>query len=129
MTREAVNRILRWLPLVVVLVEFVLVISGVVDLADAVAVVLVLEVLLAVVVVGELAAAHRGYRSARRRGATGGDAVAAALDAALPPMVAFLLKQEFRVFGSLMRKIRRRPDLPAGATALTYGASMRPLLW
>jgi hypothetical protein len=33
------------------------------------------------------------------------------------------------VFGSLARKIRRRPDVPAGATALQYGGSMRPLLW
>jgi hypothetical protein len=129
MNRKALLRILRWLPLVVVVVEFVLVVTGVVDLADAVTVVLVLEALLAVVVVAELAAAQRGYRSARRRGATGGAAISAALDAALPPVVAFLVKQEFRVFGSLVRKIRRRPDIPAGATALPYGASMRPLLW
>jgi hypothetical protein len=33
------------------------------------------------------------------------------------------------VFGSLARKIRRRPDVPAGATAVHYGGSMRPLLW
>jgi hypothetical protein len=40
-----------------------------------------------------------------------------------------VLKREIRVFGSLARKVRRRPDIPAGATALRYGAAMRPLLW
>jgi hypothetical protein len=42
---------------------------------------------------------------------------------------ASVLKQEIRVFESLARKIRRRPDIPAGATAVQYGAAMRPLLW
>jgi hypothetical protein len=63
--RGALVSVGRWLAVLVPLAEIVLVVSGFLDVRTAVLVGVVLEVLLAVVVVGEVAVFRRAYRRAR----------------------------------------------------------------
>lgn len=125
MRRVNWGRAVRWVPLVVVGAEALLVLGGVVDLAEAAAVLLLVEMALAGLVVGAAAALRAGYRRARRAGAGRGDAISVALDAALPPVVARLLRYEIQVWVALYRRLRRRPNIAPGATAFGYGGAMR----
>ncbi|NJC71913.1 hypothetical protein HC031_19650 [Planosporangium thailandense] len=119
---------LRWVPFLVVATELVLVVGGVVSLADAAVAVVLIEIALLGVVVGEVVTMRAAYRKARRSGADRAPAMSAALDAALPPVVAMLIRQELRVFGSLLSVVRRRTRVSPGDSALPYGRRLRGLL-
>lgn len=119
---------LRWVPFAVVGVELVLLVTGIVDFAQAAVVIVVLEVAVAAILVGEAVTLYQTYDRARLRGEPRGAAAAAALDAALPPIVAHLVKQELRMVGALAGVFSRSPCLPEGARAISTGASLRTLM-
>jgi hypothetical protein len=66
----------------------------------------VLETSLAALVAAEFAMLLQAYRRAQRSGAGRAAALSAALDAVLPGPVAYLVRQEFRIFGAVYRALR-----------------------
>ncbi|HZM77905.1 MAG TPA: hypothetical protein VFC19_19475 [Candidatus Limnocylindrales bacterium] len=122
------KRWLRWLPFAIVLVEAVLLATGVLTLGQAAVLLLILEVLLAVAIVGEFAALLRAYRRARRAEAGRAAAFSAALDAVLPPPLAYLVRQEFRMFSAVYGALRRRRRVRPDEEVVTYGGQLRTLL-
>ncbi len=126
--RRGLLRVLRWVPLLVVLADAILVLSHVIDLSHAVMVLFCLEVLLAVVVLSELIAFRSSYLGARREQLSRMAALAAALDAVLPGPLAVAVRYEFRMFATLGRALHRKADVPAGSTAIPYARYLRPLL-
>jgi len=118
----------RWLPFVVVAVQATLYLTGVLTLAQAAILLLALEALLAVVVVGEFLLLVRAYRRSHQAGANRAEAFSDALEAVLPRPVAFLVRQEFRIFGALVGGIRRHRDAAPGDRLLAYGGRLRGIL-
>jgi hypothetical protein len=129
-SRTALPSTLRWLALVVPLVDVALVLSGVLSLRTGIVVALVLEALLAVVLVVEATAFRRAYRATRHRGAGRGAGLAAGAEAVWPPLVLRLVRAEAGVVRALWWAVRRRSavgpdDLPvpyAGRFGLVLGA-------
>jgi hypothetical protein len=78
--RSRRSEALRWLPIVVVLVQVLLTATGVVSIEQAIVAVIVVEGLLAVVIVSEVAAIVRTYRRQRSESESRFDAVVAALE-------------------------------------------------
>lgn len=118
----------RWLPFVVVAVQAALYLTGVLTLAQAAILLLVLEVLLAVVVAGEFLLLVRSYRRSHQAGASRSEAFSDALDAVLPRPVAFLVRQEFRMLGALVDGIRRRRHAGPGDRVVAYVGRLRGIL-
>ncbi|TCJ16017.1 hypothetical protein E0L93_11070 [Rubrobacter taiwanensis] len=87
----------------IILAEAALVWSGVLDLRDAILIVVALEAALLFAVAGELALAFRGYRRARSAGMDGRRAVEEALAAVLPRKLARLAVLELRLMFCLFR--------------------------
>ncbi|MFL0580881.1 hypothetical protein [Dietzia sp. 179-F 9C3 NHS] len=107
----------RWVPAIaalVVVADAVLLATGVIGRAAALALFLAVEVPLAAVVVAEYV---RRYRHARRAAPTRRAALSAL--AADDPYLR-LASTEARTLASLARWVARRPDVPAGATAIGY---------
>lgn len=119
---------IRWLPFVAVAAQAVLYFTGVLTLHQAAIVLLVIEGLLATVIVGEALLLIRAYRRAHRGGAGRADALGSALEAVLPAPIAFLVRQELRIFTALVNGLRRRRDVAAGDWVLTYEARLRGVL-
>ncbi|SET52398.1 hypothetical protein [Geodermatophilus poikilotrophus] len=121
---------LRWLALVVPLVDVALVLSGVLSLRTGLVVALVLEALFAVVLVVEAAAFRRAYRATRQRGGGRRAGLVAGAEAVWPPVLLRLVRAEAGVVRALWWAVRRRsavgPDdvpLPyAGRFGLVLGA-------
>jgi hypothetical protein len=124
--RHKIKTALRWAPFVVVAVELVLLFAGVIDVADAAIAIVVLEGALAVILVGEAATLWSAYGKARRSGKSGAAAASAALDAALPPLMARLVKQELSMFAALGAIFGGKRD--SGQTVVPYGSDLRTLL-
>ena len=120
---------LRWGGPVLLLVELALVLSGRLSLATAAGVLVAVEALLAVVLAGQAVAAARGYRRRRADGASPAQAAEAAVRAALPGPVATAVLHEARLLHALGRWLRRRPDVPPGATPLPVGRDERVTGW
>jgi hypothetical protein len=116
------------LPFAVVGVQVVLLATGIIDLARAVIIVLTLELALITVVIAELAALRAAFLRARKSGATRGRAASEALDAALPRPVAFMIRQEFQVFGALVLLARGRAG-NGDRVALGYAREVRVMVW
>src|SRR5687768_14707745 len=109
--RSTVVSVGRWLAVLVPLAEILLVVSGFLDMRTAVLVGVVLEVLLAVIVVGEVAVFRRAYRGARADGRPRAAAVGAGLRAAWPPSVIALANAEIGLWRALWWAVRRRRDV------------------
>src|SRR3954469_25039010 len=91
----------RWIAVLVAVAEVGLVLSGVLDVRTAVVVGVALEALLAVVVVGEVAAFHRAYRRARAAGGSRSAAAEAGFRAAWPPALISLASAEIGLWRAL----------------------------
>lgn len=135
---------LRWLPFIIVAVNLSLVFTGVVNLAQAALLIIILEVCLFGVVIVEFAAMRIAFSKARSRGATRTQALMASLDACLPPAVAFVVRQELLVMLAIPRLFRRRtqdasvtilrssglaPSLSLGILALTVPGCVLSLMF
>jgi hypothetical protein len=112
---------LRWLALVVPLVDVALVLSGVLSMRTGVVVALVLEALLAVVLVAEAAAFRRAYRATRQRGGGRRAGLVAGADAVWPPVVLRLVRAEAGVVRALWWAVRRRSAVGPDDVPLPYG--------
>jgi hypothetical protein len=129
-SRTVLLSTLRWLALVIPLVDVALVLSGVLSLRTGIVVALVLEALFAVVLVVEAAAFRRAYRATRQRGAGRRAGPVAGAEAVWPPVLLRLVRAEAGVIRALWWAVRRRsavgPDdvpLPyAGRFGLVLGA-------
>jgi hypothetical protein len=123
------SKVLRWAPFVVVAVELVLLFAGVIDVAEAAVAIVVLEAALAVILIGEAATLWSAYGKARRSGGSRASAASAALDAALPPVMARLVKTELSMMASLGGIFGRRDASgEPGETVVPYGSNLRTLL-
>ena len=107
MMKHAVKLILP----ILVLAEAILVWSGLMDLRDAVLVVVVLKTLLLVVGVGNLLLIVRRYRRGRREGLDAWTALEDGLALVLPRTLARLAVKEPRLFASLFRWTFQRVKL------------------
>ena len=129
-SQKVVLSAVRWLAVVVPLVDVALVLPGRLSLRTGIVVALVLEVLLAAVLVVEAAAFRRAYRTVRWAGGGRRAALVAGAEAVWPPVVLRAARAEAGVLRALWRAARRRsavgPDdvpLPyAGRFGLVLGA-------
>lgn len=117
---------LRWAGPVLLLVELALVLAGRLSLTTAAVVLVAVQALLALVLAGQVVAAARG---SRRQRADGAGTAQAAVRAALPGPVAAAVLREARLLNALGRWLRRRPDVPPGATPLPVGRDERVTGW
>ena len=123
-------RYLRWTGPVLLVVEIVLVLTGRLGVGVAAAVFLVFEGVLALAAAGQLLGAAHSYRRGRAAGLGTEEAVLAAVQAALPAPVAFVVGHEVRMLSSLVLLLRgRRNGVPPGAVALPYDRALRPMAW
>jgi hypothetical protein len=120
------SKVLRWAPFVVVAVELVLLFAGVIDVAEAAVAIVVLEAALAAILIGEAATLWSAYGKARRSGGSRASAASAALDAALPPVMARLVKTELSMMAALGGIFGKRDA--SGETVVPYGSNLRTLL-
>jgi hypothetical protein len=111
------------------LAEIVLVVSGFLDVRTAVLVGVVLEVLLAVVVVGEVAVFRRAYRRARAQGLARSAAAGAGFRAAWPPTVIALADAEIGLWRALWWAARRRRDVGPGELPIPYADRFTVVTW
>lgn len=126
---EPVMRVLKWATPVVVVVQAVLVATGVLDLGSAVRIALAIEAVLLLATIVLAIAAGGTYRQLRREGTARGVALGAAAQKALPGPVVAIMRHEFHVLRILSLALRRRDDAPAGATTFSYGASQGPMFY
>jgi hypothetical protein len=127
-TQRVSSSVVRWLVLVVPLVDVALVLTGVLSLRTGIVVALVLEALLAVVLVVEAAAFRRAYRAARRGGAAWRAAVVAGLEAVWPPVVLRVARAEAGVVRALWWAARRRSAVGPADVPLPYAGRFRLVL-
>ncbi|WP_157936838.1 hypothetical protein [Geodermatophilus chilensis] len=120
--------VVRWLAVVIPLVDVALVLTGVLSLRTGIVVALVLEALLAVVLVVEAAAFRRAYRSARRSGGSRRAGLVAGAEAVWPPVVLRLARAEAGVLRALWWAVRRRADVGPGDVPLPYAGRFRLVL-
>jgi hypothetical protein len=109
--------------------EVGMVVSGILDVRTAVVVGVVLEVLLAAVLIGEVAVFRRAYRRARQQGRPRGSAVEAGLRAAWPPTVVALAEAEIGMWRSLWWAARGRRDVAPGEVPLRYSDRFAVVTW
>lgn len=105
------KRALKVLVPLVVLVEAVLVLSGAMELGNAVLVVAGIEALLMLIGIGGVILIIRRYRRERKAGLDPLRALEDALSLALPQSVARLVTHELRIFAAMLRWTFRRVRL------------------
>lgn len=102
------RKMMKMVVPLVVLVELVLVLSGIMELGDAILVVIGLEVLLMLVGISGVILVFRRYGQVRRAGLNASEALEGGLSLVLPAAVARLVTHELRIFSALFRWIFRR---------------------
>lgn len=121
------KRILPFLFPTVLVVDIVLVLTGVLSVGQAVVVGLVLECLVAVAAVAEIVIVVRAVRAGRAAGRTGWQAAEDGVAAVVGRRAARIILLEPKIFFALVRWIGRRPDT-AGGVPFDYPRSM-VMLW
>ncbi len=119
-SRTVLLSTLRWLALVIPLVDVALVLSGVLSLRTGIVVALVLEALFAVVLVVEAAALRRAYRATRQGGGGRRAGLVAGAEAVWPPVLLRLVRAEARVIRALWWAVRRRSAVGPDDVPLSY---------
>lgn len=125
--RARLTRAGPWITPVLLVVEVVLVLSGILSLTDAVIVIVVVELALAIAALSRAAVALRSYRQASGAGVDGWGAAEDGLAEMVPRPAARMLLIEVRIWASLVRwpASRRRRGEPSSHP---YGRAVRPLL-
>ncbi len=127
-TQRVSSSVVRWLVLVVPLVDVALVLTGVLSLRTGIVVALLLEGLLAVVLVVEAVAFRGAYRAARRDGGSRRAGLVAGAEAVWPPVVLRLARAEAGVVRALVWAVRRRSAVGPGEVPLPYAGRFRLVL-
>ena len=126
---KVLTRAAKWAGPALLLVEVILVLTGRLSLRAAAVVFVVLEVLLGLVAVSQLAGGTRRYRQQRAAGMDAEDAVRDALRAVLPRPVAAVVTHELLLWSSLVQLARRRRHgMAPGSAAIPYDAALRPMM-
>lgn len=121
MVMKRAARIVKWVSPAVLLVELGLVLSGWLDVGDAVIIAVVIEGVLAVLMMCLVFLGARDYRQQRDSGADSSTAMKHALLEVLPGPVAHVLWHEVGIFGAIVRENRGRREVRSGEVALPYG--------
>lgn len=114
--------------LLVILVEVILIFSGVLDLSSAVRTIVVIEVSLLVFVVLEIFVVTRAVRSARASGAELPFALDRSLSEFFPAVVTRSLRQDLLLLRALGMLITGRRDVKKDEQALPYSNPIVPML-
>lgn len=122
------SRIGSWILPVVVIVEVVLVLSGVIDLRKGVVLALIVEGSLAIFLVLEVWLVWSAIRRARAAGGDTGAAVDRALSSVMPKPLARFVKHDAMMLRALWLAVRGRRDLRPGETPMRYGKPLRAVL-
>ena len=107
------KKVLKWLLPVLVLTEVALVRLELLDLRDAILIVVAVEVLLVAVGGTQMLSAVRAYRKNRAAGFDGWKALEGSLSVLLPQLAARLIVSELRLFCCLVRWALRKTRLRA----------------
>lgn len=126
--RKRIVQVLKWAALAVIVVELLLVATGVLDLGQAVVTAIGLEVLCGVLALGLAVTARVNYRRLRQAGTGPWDAFLQAAGTVLPRPVVTLLRHELGGLMSIVLLVRGRKDVPAGATVIRCGAAQKTFL-
>lgn len=126
--RGVMVKALKWVAVAVIAVELLLVATGILDLTHAIIIAIGLEVLCGVLALGLAVTARAIYRRLRESGVTRWDAFLQAAGTVLPGPVVTLLRHEIGGFMSIVLLLRRKQDVPEGATVIRYGASQKTFL-
>lgn len=125
--KTARPRAAPWFTPALIVIEIVLVVSGVLTLGRAVLIAAGIELLIAVTVLSRLAVGSRRYRSRRQAGFDRWQAAETALAEVVPPRLARFILLEPRLWVCLLG--RRRDHQPGDTTAtFRYDGSLRALL-
>lgn len=127
-TRTRLPRWVTWVGPAFLLLQVVLVRTGVLDLRHAAVVTVVVESALAVVAVVLAVRAGSTFRESRRQGASTQQAFFAATAEVMPGPAATVLKHEVGVITGLVTGLRPKRALPEGIVALGYGQDQRVLM-
>lgn len=116
---------LKWVAVVVICVEVLLVWTGLLDLSDAIIIAVLLEVLCGLLALALAFTARVVYRQQRQDGASRWDSFLNAIGTVLPNPVVTLLRHEIGGLISVTLLARRRNDVPDEATIIRYGATQK----
>jgi len=124
-----VRRFARWALPIVVVIEIVLVLSGVMDVTTAAVVVVALELTVAALVVSQVFALRSVVKQARSEGRSVYKVITSSLDEVMPSFAARLIRNDLSTFRALYLAIRRRKDIATGAVPIEYSAQLKPKFW
>lgn len=124
---KKLRKILGTLVLIVILVEIILVFSGVLDLLDAVRIVIVVELSLLVFVAFEVYVIVKAVKSARRSGEHLPFAVEESLEEFFPRALARFVRQDFMILRAIVLFFRRLRD-SNGGSGFSYSGPLFAML-
>ena len=127
--RRAVARAAPWAAVVLPFAELLLVLTGVLPVAVALGVAVLLEAALAAVVVAEWVLFRRSYRQARADGEGRPAALRAGIEASAPRPLVLVLRSELGMWRALAWAVRRRRSVAPEDVVLTYSSRMGVMLW
>lgn len=122
------KRALKMIVPLVILVELVLVLSGIMELGDAILVVVGIEALLMLIGISGVILIFRRYRQERKAGLNPLKALEDSLSLLLPAAVARLITHEPRIFAALFRWSFRRTRLGEGEFSYHKRSLLRSLM-
>lgn len=128
MSVVSVKRTLKLILPLVIVIEVVLVWSGIVRFGDAVLVVAVLEMLLMLFGLGGVVLVVKRYRYERKSGSDNLRALEAGLSLALPQSIARIVTHEMRIFVALFSWIFRRVRMSDDEFSYYKNSLLRPLI-
>ncbi|MFI6763101.1 hypothetical protein ACIBF5_28625 [Micromonospora sp. NPDC050417] len=128
MSKHSGVRLLKWTAVAVIAVELLLVVTGVLDLGDAVIIAIGLEALCGVLALALAVTARVMYRRLRQAGVGRWDAFLQAAGTVLPQPMVTLLRHEIGGLLSMIMLVRGRKDVPAGGTVIRYGSAHKAFL-
>jgi len=113
----------------VLLIEVVLLFSGVISFSDGVVATAVVESTVFLVALVELVALRKSIKRLRSQGYSIFDAISASLRKIMPDRVATVVKHDLLMMRALWLVVSRRGDVPDSAEAVHYSRQVRPLFW
>ncbi len=129
LSRSALLSAGRWLAVLIPAAGLALVLTGVLDVRTGLVVGLLLELVLAVVVVAEVAVVRAAYRHGRADGRSRSGAAVLGFEAACPPILVRLARAEMGLLRSLWWAVRGRRAVAPGEVPLSYSDRFTVMLW
>lgn len=124
---QAWRRVAPWLTPILLLLEVLGLVTGQISVGQAVTIFLVVEALLLLVALINVATGVREYRAGRRSDVDRWSSAEAGLARIVPARAAHLLLIEAKIWWGFFGWILRRN--PRGPNVFRYGREMRPIMW